>query len=74
MPEYYFKLGYAYFALAKYEKAKEAYENLLTFDEENPVALFGIGSSYAKLQELDSAKIYIKKRASVINSHYTVRV
>jgi tetratricopeptide (TPR) repeat protein len=64
--EYIFeKMGYSYFAMAKYGKAKEAYENLLTFDRENPVALFGIGSSFAKLQELDSAKIYIKKSIEV---------
>tara|TARA_R110002111_G_scaffold234518_1_gene295610 strand:+ start:179 stop:1291 length:1113 start_codon:yes stop_codon:yes gene_type:complete len=64
--EYIFeKMGYAYFAMAKYEKAKEAYKNLLTFDGENPVALYGIGSAYAKLQELDSAKIYIKKSIEV---------
>lgn len=61
----YEKMGYSYFAMAKYEKAKEAYENLLTFDEENPVALFGIGSAYSKLQQLDSAKIYIKKSIEV---------
>lgn len=64
--EYIFeKMGYSYFAMAKYEKAKEAYENLLTFDGKNPVALYGLGSSYAKLQELDSAKIYIKKSIEV---------
>ena len=64
--EYIFeKMGYSYFALRKFEKAKEAYGYLLTFDEENPVALFGIGKAYAQLQELDSAKIYIKKSIEV---------
>ena len=61
----YEKMGTSYFAMGKYGKAKEAYENLITFDEENPVALFGLGNAYAKLQELDSAKIYIKKSIEV---------
>ncbi|MCM4172427.1 tetratricopeptide repeat protein [Arenibacter sp. TNZ] len=64
--EYIFeKMGYSYFAIGKYEKAKVAYENLLAFDEENPIALYGMGSAYAKLQQLDSAKIYIKKSIEV---------
>src|SRR5690606_7791403 len=44
---------------------KAAYFKMLEFDGEDPIALFGVGNAYWKLQERDSAKIYIKKSLEV---------
>ena len=59
------KMGYAYLVLNKFKEAKAAYFKMLEFDGEDPVALFGVGNAYWKLQERDSAKTYIKKSLEV---------
>lgn len=59
------KMGHVYLVLNKFKEAKAAYFHLLEFDGEDPVALYGIGNAYWKLQERDSAETYIKKSIEV---------
>ncbi|WP_150452348.1 tetratricopeptide repeat protein [Arenibacter lacus] len=59
------RMGQAYLHIRQYAKAKEAYVNWLAFNDENPKALYGVGTSLWKLQELDSAKIYFLKSIDV---------
>ncbi len=59
------RMGQVYLIMREYAKAKEAYVNWLAFNDENPKALYGVGTSFWKLQELDSAKIYFQKSIDV---------
>ncbi|SHJ35931.1 Tetratricopeptide repeat-containing protein [Arenibacter nanhaiticus] len=59
------KMGLAYLSTGKFKESKESYFKLLQFDEDNPKALYGLGTAYWKLQERDSAKAYIKKSIEV---------
>lgn len=59
------KMGQAYLVLSRFKEAKAAYFKMLEFDGEDPIALYGIGNAYWKLQERDSAKTYIKKSIEV---------
>ncbi|MCM4167056.1 Lipopolysaccharide assembly protein B [Arenibacter antarcticus] len=59
------RMGHAYLIMHRYTEAKDAYFKLLGFDEENPKALYGVGTSFWKLQELDSAITYIQKSIEV---------
>ncbi len=59
------RMGQAYLSMREYAKAKDAYLKWLAFNDENPKALYGAGTSLWKLQELDSAKTYIQKSIDV---------
>ena len=58
-------MGHAYLIMQKYTEAKDSYFKWLEFDEENSKALYGAGTAFWKLQELDSAKTYIQKSIEV---------
>ena len=61
------KLGYSYTKLWEFEKAKDAYNDLLGFEKSVPNAYNGLGAVFWKEKKLDSAAIYFREAIKAKN-------
>ena len=60
-PHIYEKLGYCYYQLWEFEKAKNAYRELFQFPDSEPEAYNGLAHTFHKEKQIDSAEVYYKK-------------
>jgi tetratricopeptide (TPR) repeat protein len=59
------RLANAYFKIENFDSAIKNYKRSLEIDEDNARALFSLGNTFWKQQQMDSAKVYIKKAIEV---------
>ncbi|MDT7829411.1 tetratricopeptide repeat protein [Pricia sp. S334] len=64
-PYVYEKLAFCYYKSWEFERAKETYRTLIALDDSNSDAYFGLGETYRRNKQPDSAEIYIKKAMDV---------
>ena len=59
------KLGFAYFSIWEFEKAKEMYKVAIEMENDNSDAHYELGHVYLKDRQLDSARIFVKKAVAL---------